>query len=127
MVRADGNNFIAEVAAAATVVMATPIGASLTLYIDSMATIGALSKSVVSERKRVRAAGRAWLNWCRSDLLEKKDFIRLQHVASHQDQKSVESKGNDAADAIANLFRIEGKIPNLALILLLQKSGSCSS
>ena len=68
IVRADGNNFIAEIAAAASVVKAIPKGIPVTLLIDSMATIGALSQDVVSERKRVRAAGRAWLNWCRQDL-----------------------------------------------------------
>ena len=67
MVRSDGNNFIAEIAAAVTVIMAVPLGTPMTLRIDSMATIGALSQGLVSERKRVRAAARAWLNWCRED------------------------------------------------------------
>src|ERR1700744_4344802 len=87
--------------------MAVPIGISLTLHIDS-ATIGALFKPIVSERRRVRA-GRAWLNWCRGDLVLKKEFIQLQHVASHQEKKSVQSKGNDKADAIANAFREKGE------------------
>ena len=54
-VRSDGNNFIAEIAAASIVIKSTPLRTPLTLYIDSMATIGALSKTVVSERKRIRA------------------------------------------------------------------------
>ena len=56
VVRSDGNNFLAEIAAAAVVVKACPPGLPLTLRIDSMAAIGAISKGHVSERRRVRAA-----------------------------------------------------------------------
>ena len=59
IVRSDGNNFVPEVAAAAIVIMAVPLAMPLTLRIDSMATIGALSQGIVSERKRIRAAGRS--------------------------------------------------------------------
>jgi hypothetical protein len=57
VVRSDGNNFIAEMAAAAIVTKACPPSLDLTLRIDSMATIGAITKGIVSERKRIRAAG----------------------------------------------------------------------
>jgi len=67
IVRTDGNNFIAEMAAAAAVVKACPTSVQLVLRIDSMATIGAITKGTVSERRRVRAAGRAWMNLCRND------------------------------------------------------------
>ena len=72
IVRSDGNNFIAELAAAATVIKSCPPSLPLTLRIDSQAAkaIGALQKGVVSERKRIRAAGRAWLNFCRQDFLQ---------------------------------------------------------
>ena len=59
MVRSDGNNFIAEMAAAAIITKACPPQLELVLRIDSMATIGAITKGLVSERKRFRAAGRA--------------------------------------------------------------------
>src|SRR6185437_6051888 len=55
VVRADGNNFRAELAAAAVVLKACPKDTTLALKIDSTATIGAISKGIVSERKRVRA------------------------------------------------------------------------
>ena len=59
VVRADGNNFIAEIAAAAVVLKACPSnGFNLKLRIDSTAAIGAITKGHVSERKRIRAAGR---------------------------------------------------------------------
>ena len=64
-VRSDGNNFIPELAAATCAIKALPKDVHMTLRIDSMATIGAISKGVVSERRRVRAAGRAWLNFSR--------------------------------------------------------------
>ena len=110
IVRTDGNNFIAEIAAAAIVVKAIPLGTSVTVRIDSMATIGALSQGVVSERKRIRAAGRAWVNWCREDLLRKHHILNFKHITSHQENKSNESLGNNKADAIANVFRREGEL-----------------
>jgi len=58
IVRSDGNNFIAEMAAAAIITKACPPQLELVLRIDSMATIGAITKGLVSERKRIRAAGR---------------------------------------------------------------------
>ena len=70
-----------------------------------MATIGALSQGPVSERKRVRASGRAWLNWRRKDLVEKSAQITLEYIRSHQEEKTPENIGNDRADAIANEYR----------------------
>ena len=57
MVRTDGNNFIAELAAASITVKALPPHLPLLLRIDSIAAIGAITKGIVSERKRVRAPG----------------------------------------------------------------------
>ena len=107
VVRADGNNFIAEMAAAAVVIKACPNSDFfLKLRIDSTAAIGAITKGYVSERKRIRAAGRAWRNLCRSAYCEKKKCISVEHVASHQDLETPESKGNDKADKLANDFRL---------------------
>ena len=49
-VRSDGNNFVAEMAAATVVIKALPPDRTLTLYIDSMAAIQALSQGPMSER-----------------------------------------------------------------------------
>ena len=84
IVRTDGNNFIAEMAAAAVVTKACPPHRRLLLRIDSMATIGAITKGIVSERKRVRAAGRAWLNLCRSDFMEKEENIQIERISSQR-------------------------------------------
>jgi len=65
-VRTDGNNFIAELAAAAIVLKACPADLALRLRIDSMATIGALSKCVVSEENE-SALLVAWLNFCHTE------------------------------------------------------------
>lgn len=77
--------------------------------IDSTAAIGAISRGALSERKRVRAAGRAWLNFCRKDFLEKRDKIQIEHVSSHKGTESQEQKGNDTADKIANTYRRLGQ------------------
>jgi hypothetical protein len=109
VVRTDGNNFIAEIAAASIMIMACPPDVLLEIRIDSMAAIGALSKGILSERKRIRASGRSWLNWCRQEWQAKRHHIRLEHVASHQEEKSAASIGNDKADALANEQRIRGE------------------
>src|SRR6185503_2610711 len=85
VVRTDGNNFIAELAAAVVVCQACPPGFPLTLRIDSKAAIGALLKGVVSERKRVRAAGSLVELWI------------------------TEQVGNDRADVIAKAFLNKGQ------------------
>ena len=108
IVRADGNNFIPEVAAAACVIQALPQNKSLTLRSDSLATIGSLKNILVSERKRIRAPGRAWLNFCRANLLGKRSQITFEHVFSHSGTQSIAQKGNDLADKIANDFRVRG-------------------
>ena len=52
IVRADGNNFIPELAAVSCVIKALPQQTSMILRTDSMAVIGAISKGALSERKR---------------------------------------------------------------------------
>jgi ribonuclease HI len=109
VVRADGNNFIPELAAAAIVIKAVPLTLRLTLRTDSLATIGAISKGPISERKRILAAGRPWLNLCRDDLLRKRARISVEHVFSHRGNLSPEQQGNELADAIANHYRRTGE------------------
>ena len=74
-----------------------------------MATIGAITKGIVSERKRIRAAGRAWLNLCRMDFVQKQPNVMIAHIASHKGTHSAEQIGNDAADRLANNFRLKGE------------------
>ena len=107
--RSDGNNFIAELAAAAIVVQACPSTLPLLLRIDSLAAIGAISKGPVSERKRVRASGRAWLNFSRAKFLEILPRVRIEHVSSHKGTDTPEQIGNDNADRLANKFRLIGE------------------
>jgi len=105
VVRTDGNNFVAELAAAAIAIKACPPLFPLKLCIDSKAAIGALTRGAVSERKRVRAAGRAWLNFCRDDFARKAHHIQIQHVASHTGLETPEQRGNHQADEYAKIFR----------------------
>jgi len=108
-IRSDGNNFMAELAAAACVIKALPRDISATLRIDSKAAIGAISKGVVSERRRIRAAGRPWLNFCRRDIVLKHKQIKVEHVASHKGTSRPDQVGNERADQIANLTRIKSE------------------
>jgi hypothetical protein len=117
VVRTDGNNFIAELAAAAIVAKARPRNFSLLLRIDSMATIGAIAKGPVSERKRIRAAGRAWLNFSQTEFLEIGRHIEVEHIRSHTGSQTVEQIGNDNADRLANMFRLQGESSKPALYL----------
>ena len=59
----DGNNFVAEMAAATVVIKALPPNRILTMYVDSVAAIQALGQGLISERKRIKAQGRAWKSY----------------------------------------------------------------
>lgn len=104
VVRTDGNNFLAELAAAAIVIRVCPSKFPIILRIDSKAAIGALSEGPVSERKRIRAAGRAWRNYCREDMLTKRNHIKIEHVRSHVAKIAPDQLGNNSADEIAKHF-----------------------
>ena len=82
---------------------------SATLRIDSKAAIGAISKGAISERRRVRAAGRTWLNYCRNELNLKRKNINIEHVAAHKGNTLPEQIGNAAADELANRVRLSGE------------------
>ena len=58
----------------------------------------------MSERKRIRAAGRAWRNYCREDMLTKRNHIKIEHVRSHVAKIAPDQLGNDRADEIAKHF-----------------------
>jgi len=83
-----------------------------------MATIGAITKGTVSERRRVRAAGRAWMNLCRNDFIEKQEKIRIEDISSHKGSVTPEQVGNDMADRLANSFRKKGEASQPAPYLL---------
>ena len=107
--RTDGNNFLGELAAASVAIKACPINYPLILHTDSTATIGSISKGAVSERRRIRAAGRPWLNFRRNEFLEKHPRVKLEHISSHKGTSTKEQQGNDTADIIANEYRRLGE------------------
>ena len=47
-------------AAATIVIKALPPDRTLSMYVDSVAAIQALQEGLISERKRIKAQGRAW-------------------------------------------------------------------
>ena len=104
IVRSDGNNFIAEMAAASVVIGALPLNRKMTMYIDSTATIQALAEGPVSERKRIKMQGRAWKSFLKTTSAIKHRQIHTIHVKSHEDTKSPEQRGNDHADKMAKKF-----------------------
>ena len=109
IVRSDGNNFVAEMAAATVLLKALPPNRTVTMHIDSMATIQALGEGLISERKRVKAQGRAWKSFIRPTIAERKHQISIVHVKSHSGTVSPEQQGNDCADKMAKKFMIQGE------------------
>ena len=69
-----------------------------------MATIQALERGPVSERKRIKMQGRAWKSFIRPALAENKDRINICHVHSHSGLESPAQRGNDQADQLAKKF-----------------------
>ena len=118
IIRADGNNFIPELAAASMVIKAIPSTLTTSLRMDSKTAIGAISKGLVSERKRIRAPGRVWLNFCRLDLIAKRKVLNIEHVSSHKGLATAEHQGNDLADTIANEYQRQGELKPPCLYFL---------
>jgi len=83
-VRTDGNNFVAEVAAAA------------------LALNASASYKQLSERRNVRSSARRWVNLARTAIQERQAELQLMHVRSHQGLETFEEKGNDLVDKLAN-------------------------
>ena len=104
-VRTDGNNFVAEMAAAALALEASPKNIPIQLYMDSTSAIQAIRKGSLSERRNVRSAARRWTNLAREAIRERQAELHIQHVRSHQGQETFEEKGNDLVDKIANVER----------------------
>ena len=91
-------------AAATVVIKALPPNRILTIYVDSVAAIQALEQGLVSERKRIKAQGRAWKSFIRPTIAEKRHHISIFHVKAHSGLESPEQQGNDCADRMAKKF-----------------------
>ena len=82
--------------AAATVLLkALPPNRTVTMHVDSMAAIQALGEGLISERKRVKAQGRAWKSFIRPTVAERKHQISIVHVRSATGLENPEQQGND--------------------------------
>ena len=104
MVKTDGNNFLAEMAAVTMALSALASGQYLDIYSDSQATLAAVQNPPSSERKRIRAPGRAWKNRINLLLEKKNQFVNFHHIKSHQEIMNPNQWGNDRADRIAKTF-----------------------
>jgi ribonuclease HI len=101
-VRTDGNNFVAEMAAAALALEASPGHIPLQLYMDSTSAMQAINKGSLSERRNIRSAARRWANLARTAVRRRQAEIQIVHVRSHQGTATFEEKGNDLVDKLAN-------------------------
>jgi hypothetical protein len=81
----------------------------MAMHVDSMATIQALGEGLISERKRVKAQGRAWKSFIRPTVAERKHQISIVHVKSHTGLQGPEQQGNDCADKMAKKFMNQGE------------------
>ena len=122
MVKTDGNNFLAEMAAVTMALNALPPGRYLDIYSDSQATLAAIQKPPSSERKRIRAPGRAWKNQINVLLEKKKHFVNFHHIKSHQEITNPNQWGNDRADHIAKIFLEKGKSKTIHYTLLREEN-----
>jgi ribonuclease HI len=100
IVRSDGNNFIPEIAAAAITLHALPNHLQADIFIDNQATISAIKEKPLSERRRIRASGRAWKNFIRKAVAEKSQLVQIHHIKAHE---------GDNADKIAKEFMAEAE------------------
>ena len=94
-IRTDGNNYVAEVAAAAIVLDASPPHITLQMHVDSMAAINALQKGRLSERRNIRTPARNWVNLAKNAIRQRTAPLEIRHVRSHHETESFEGKGND--------------------------------
>ena len=105
-------------AAATVVIKALPRDRTLTLYIDSMATIQALAQGPMSERKRIKMQGRALKSFLVPTLAEKRHQICILHVKAHSGLGSPQQEGNYQADKIPKKFLSQaeklGPVPYLS-------------
>ena len=109
IVRSDGNNFIPEIAAAAITLNALPSHLQADIFIDSQATIEAIKEKPLSERRRIRSAGRAWKAFVRKAMKEKHQQVQIHHIKAHAGVESPAQRGNDAADKKAKEYMAKGE------------------
>ena len=103
-IRTDGNNYVAELAAATVLLSSIPEGTKLTLFTDCKSAIFTLgSPGTISERRKMRTPSRIWALKGRK-IIQRREDVVLQHVRSHQGISTFEQKGNDRADQLAKQF-----------------------
>ena len=102
-IRTEGNNYVAELAAAAILLSSVPYQVHLTLFSDCLSAINTLGLPPLSERKRLRTPARIWAAMGQ-DARQKRPDLVIQHVKSHQGTATFEQIGNDRADQMAKHY-----------------------
>jgi ribonuclease HI len=85
-IRADGNNYVAEVAAAALVLDAAPSSIPLHLYMDSTSAMAAIQKGTISERRNIRTPARNWVNLAKTAIKRRTAALEVTCSFSSRDR-----------------------------------------
>lgn len=99
-VHSDGVNYVAEYAAASLAIAITPPSSPLDIFEDNQGAIVSQKLTNQKERKRIRAAARAWRNTFEHFLIQRTAPTRIAYVRAHSGAHDLISQGNEAADEV---------------------------
>lgn len=105
--RSGGNNYIAELVAILGTLVLVPGQMDLIICTDSKAAMYAIQKEFVSERKRIRAAARAYIGFIRRLVKQRRGTTIICHVKAHTTKDCPRTRMNALADEAANQGREE--------------------
>ena len=104
--------YYTELAAITRAVLAAPLGVDINIYTDSKSSIEAVKRYLdeVNDRRKLRIAGRPFLDLIQQLISMRSGRVQLLHVHSHTDLKDQHSVGNKVADFVAgSLLRKDDK------------------
>ena len=95
--------YYTELAAITRSIMAAPSGVHLNIHTDSKSSIEAIRRYMdeVNDRRKLRIAGRPFLELIQRMIETRSGQVQLHHVRSHTDLKDQHSSGNKVADFVA--------------------------
>ena len=129
VIRASGNNYLAECMAVRVVLQMVPVNVPLLLYSDALSVIQELvtPRWHVSERKRLRAAARPVVRSIQRLLACREASTVMAHVPSHLTRPCLAVMGNNLADHLANKARKAGQHQQCPELLFNEERVLCRS
>jgi ribonuclease HI len=117
----SGNNYLSEVYAVLGGILQVPSHVDVTVRTDALSSIGGVNKGrgwtwssnernkefALPQRARIVQAVRAGLKCIRSVASQRTGDLVLRHVKAHSGLLDVHSLGNERADELANMARME--------------------